>query len=346
MLLKNFDLKDAEVQKSLLLNKDFCSSWLSYRKQYMTALDLLFGLAKEKKCQLNSMSMPFMFIFRHSVELMLKMECNNKNIEIPKVHALLEITDSLGEFDNLDKEKLSVLNWNTQGDEFRYNVWENWKHNVDGELLDVYSASSYFSSMQNFDNVIELGDKKLHNELTFHLRDVLYLGQVRTQYDLCTLNLVNSVLVGNKTIDTVFLPIMFCLRHGMELALKSSLLQLVGLGETSKKNIKKTHSLVELSNVLDEWLDLVIGKISQQDSLYKETISKRKLWNSLKEKIQRLDARSLTFRFPDVSVVSFEKDIVIQILDLYQQVNSYLTFCIDVLANNCGFAINVTELDF
>ena len=230
MLLKNFDLKDAEVQKSLLLNKDFCSSWQSYRKQYMTALDLLFGLAK---------SMPFMFIFRHSVELMLKEECNNKNIEIPKVHALLEITDSFGEFDNLDKEKLSVLNWNTQGDEFRYNVWENWKHNVDGELLDVYSASSYFSSTQNFDNVIELGDKKLHNELTFHLRDVLYLEQVRTQYDLCTLNLVNSVLGGNKTIDTVFLPIMFCLRHGMELALKSSLLQLVGLGETSKENIKK-----------------------------------------------------------------------------------------------------------
>lgn len=53
MLLKNFDLKDAEVQKSLLLNKDFCSSWQSYRKQYMTALDLLFGLAKKKKCQLN-----------------------------------------------------------------------------------------------------------------------------------------------------------------------------------------------------------------------------------------------------------------------------------------------------
>ena len=77
MLLKNFDLKDAEVQKSLLLNKDFCSSWQSYRKQYMTALDLLFGLAKKKKCQLNSMSMPFMFIFRHSVELMLKVECNN-----------------------------------------------------------------------------------------------------------------------------------------------------------------------------------------------------------------------------------------------------------------------------
>ena len=264
-----------------------------------------------------------MFIFRHSVELMLKVECNNKNIEIPKVHALLEITDSLGEFDNLDKEKLSVLNWNTQGDEFRYNVWENWKHNVDGELLDVYSASSYFSSTQNFDNVIELGDKKLHNELTFHLRDVLYLEQVRTQYDLCTLNLVNSVLGDNKTIDTVFLPIMFCLRHGIELALKSSLLQLVGLGETSKEDIKKTHSLVKLSNVLDKWLDLVIGRISQQDSLYKKTISKRKLWNSLKEKIQRLDARSLTFRFPDVNVVSFEKDIVIQVLDLYQQVDSY-----------------------
>lgn len=307
----------------------------------MAALDLLFGITKEKKCQLNSMFMPFMFIFRHSVELMLKEECDNKNIEIPKVHALLDITDSLGEFDSLNKEKLSVLNWNTQGDEFRYNVWENWRNNVDGELLDVCSASSYFSLMQNFDNVIELGDKKLHNELTFHLRDVMYLGQVRTQYDLCTLNLVNSVLDGYKTIDSVFLPIMFCLRHGMELALKSSLLQLVGLGETSKENIKKTHSLGKLSYVLDEWLDLAIGKISQQNSLYKETISKRKLWNSLKEKVQRLDAKSLTFRFPNVCVVSFEKDVVVRMLDLYQQVDSYLTFCVDVLGENSGCAIDV-----
>ena len=103
MLLKNFDLKDAEVQKSLLLNKDFCSSWLSYRKQYMTALDLLFGLAKEKKCQLNSMSMPFMFIFRHTVELMLKEECNKKNIEIPKNHDLSCIIELLWEFDGLKK---------------------------------------------------------------------------------------------------------------------------------------------------------------------------------------------------------------------------------------------------
>lgn len=346
MLLEKINLKNDKVQKSLLLNDDFCSSWLSYKEQYMTALDLLFGITKKKKCQLNSMFMPFMFIFRHSVELMLKEECDKKNIEIPKNHDLSSIIELLGEYDSLNKEKLSVLNFNTQGDEFRYYDWENWKNNVDSELLDVYSASAYFSSMQNLDNVIGLGNKKLHNDLTFHLRDILYLGQVRTQYDLCALNLVNCVLDGNKTIDSVFLPIMFCLRHGMELALKSSLLQLVELGETSKENIKKTHSLGKLSHVLDEWLDLVIGKISQQDSLYKETISKRKLWNSLKEKIQRLDARSLTFRFPDVNVVSFEKDIVIQILDLYQQVDSYLTFSIDVLANNCGFAINVTELDF
>lgn len=341
MLLKKFDLKDAEVQKSLFLNNDFYSSWLSYKKQYMTALDLLFGITKEKKCQLNSMFMPFMFIFRHSVELMLKEECDKKNIEIPKNHALSSIIELLGGFDSLNNEKLSVLNFNTQGDEFRYYVWENWKNNVDRELLDVYSASSYFSSMQNLDNVIGLGDKKLHDKFIFHLRDILCLGQVRTQYDLCALNLVNCVLEGNTTIDSIFLPIMFCLRHGIELALKSSLLQLVGLGETSKENIKKTHSLGKLSNVLDEWLDLVVAKMAQQSPLYKETISKRKLWNSLKEKVQYWDAKSLTFRFPNVCVASFEKDIVVQILDLYQQVDSYLTFCVDVLGDNSECAIDV-----
>lgn len=339
MLLEKINLKNDKVQKSLLLNDDFCSSWLSYKEQYMTALDLLFGITKKKKCQLNSMFMPFMFIFRHSVELMLKEECDKKNIEIPKNHDLSSIIELLGEYDSLNKEKLSVLNFNTQGDEFRYYDWENWKNNVDSELLDVYSASAYFSSMQNLDNVIGLGNKKLHNDLTFHLRDILYLGQVRTQYDLCALNLVNCVLDGNKTIDSVFLPIMFCLRHGMELALKSSLQQLVELGETSKENIKKIHSLGKLSNVLDKWLDFAIEELSQP-SLYKETISKRKLWNSLKEKVQYLDAKSLTFRFPNVSVASFEKDIVVQILDLYQQVDSYLTFLIDVMGDN-GCAIDV-----
>ncbi len=341
MLLEKIDLQNKYIRKSLLLKDNFESSWVTYKKQYMAALDLLFGVAKEKRYQMNSMFMPFMFIFRHTVELMLKEECNKKNIEIPKNHDLSCIIELLGEFDGLNKEKLSVLNFNTQGDEFRYYVWENWKNYVNRELLDVYPASAYFSSMQNLDNVIELGDKKLHDKFTFHLRDILYLGQVRTQYDLCALNFVTCVMEGNITIDSVFLPIMFCLRHGMELALKSSLLQLVELGEVSKENIKNTHSLEKLSNELDKWLDFTLGKMSQQDSLYKETISKRKLWNSLKGKIQYLDAKSLTFRFPDVSVMSFEKDIVVQILDLYQQVDSYLTFCIDVLGENSECAIDV-----
>lgn len=347
MLLEKIDLQNKYIRKSLLLKDNFESSWVTYKKQYMAALDLLFGVAKEKRYQMNSMSMPFLFIFRHTVELLLKEECVKKNFGIQKVHDLSRIAAKLGDKTLLQMQgQTVVLDWDTQGDEFRYNTWTDWAKKGYGEKLDVYFASSFFSLEQKMVNAIELRDKKLHEEMTFHLRELSYLGQVRTQYDLCATKLLNRVLDSKSQIDAVFLPLLFCFRHGMELALKSSLLQLVGLGETSKENIKKTHSLVKLSNVLDEWLDLVIGRISQQDSLYKKTISKRKLWNSLKEKIQRLDARSLTFRFPDVNVVSFEKDIVIQILDLYQQVDSYLTFSIDLLANNCGFAINVTELDF
>ena len=225
MLLEKIDLQNKYIRKSLLLKDNFESSWVTYKKQYMAALDLLFGIAKEKRYQMNSMSMPFLFIFRHTVELLLKEECVKKNFEIQKVHDLSRIAAKLGDKTLLQMQgQTVVLDWDTQGDEFRYNTWTDWAKKGYGEKLDVYFASSFFSLEQKMVNAIELGDKKLHEEMTFHLRELSYLGQVRTQYDLCATKLLNRVLDSKSQIDAVFLPLMFCFRHGMELALKSSLL--------------------------------------------------------------------------------------------------------------------------
>jgi|GEM_PF-5941899 len=116
MLLEKIDLQNKYIRKSLLLKDNFESSWVTYKKQYMAALDLLFGIAKEKRYQMNSMSMPFLFIFRHTVELLLKEECVKKNFEIQKVHDLSRIAAKLGDKTSLQMQgQTVVLDWDTQG---------------------------------------------------------------------------------------------------------------------------------------------------------------------------------------------------------------------------------------
>ena len=319
MLLEKIDLQNKYIRKSLLLKDNFESSWVTYKKQYMAALDLLFGIAKEKRYQMNSMSMPFLFIFRHTVELLLKEECVKKNFEIQKVHDLSRIAAKLGDKTLLQMQgQTVVLDWDTQGDEFRYNTWTDWAKKGYGEKLDVYFASSFFSLEQKMVNAIELGDKKLHEEMTFHLRELSYLGQVRTQYDLCATKLLNRVLDSKSQIDAVFLPLMFCFRHGMELALKSSLLELYKINKN---------------------LGVAINKIPKHDPLYEDTVEKRKLWNALRAKIQQLDSKSLAFRFPCNKLVPIDITLIVQTLELYQKVDAYLTFCVDVLKSS-GYIVD------
>lgn len=343
MLLENIDLQNENIRKSLLLKDDFESSWLTYKAQYMAALDLLFGIANEKKYQMNSLAMPFLFMFRHTIELLLKEECTQRKVDVPKVHELDRIANSLTGKAYM-KAQTEVLNWDTQGDEFRYNVWGEWQKNGYGDLLDVYSASSYISSEEKMNNIIKKGDDMLHNELTFHLSDVIYLGHVRTQYDLCVTKLLNSVVNDESKIDDIFLPIMFCVRHSVELALKSSLLELCEKQEATMENIRHTHSLESLFNELDKYLKIAIDKIPKSDFLYKETTEKRILWNTLRARIQQLDSKSLAFRFPCDRLSLVDRDLVVQTLEMYQNVDSYLTFCVSVLKNSGyidGFEIDL-----
>lgn len=256
------------------------------------------------------------------------------------MHDLSRIAAKLGDKTLLQMQgQTVVLDWDTQGDEFRYNTWTDWAKKGYGEKLDVYFASSFFSLEQKMVNAIELGDKKLHEEMTFHLRELSYLGQVRTQYDLCATKLLNRVLDSKSQIDAVFLPLMFCFRHGMELALKSSLLELYKINKMTTESVKQTHSLEKLFNELDKYLGVAINKILKHDPLYEDTVEKRKLWNALRAKIQQLDSKSLAFRFPCNKLVPIDITLIVQTLELYQKVDAYLTFCVDVLESS-GYIVD------
>lgn len=105
------------------------------------------------------------------------------------------------------------------------------------------------------------------------------------------------------------------------------------------ESVKQTHSLEKLFNELDKYLDVAINKIPKNDPLYEDTVEKRKLWNALRAKIQQLDSKSLAFRFPCNKLVPIDITLIVQTLELYQKVDAYLTFCVDVLKSS-GYIVD------
>lgn len=63
------------------------------------------------------------------------------------------------------------------------------------------------------------------------------------------------------------------------------------------------------------------------------------MWNALRAKIQQLDSKSLAFRFPCNKLVLIDITLIVQTLELYQKVDAYLTFCVDVLKRS-GYIVD------
>ena len=59
---------------------DYQNNWEYYYIQYSKVLNFLLGIANEKHYLINCQHRSFMFIFRHTVELMLKYVVNEKGI--------------------------------------------------------------------------------------------------------------------------------------------------------------------------------------------------------------------------------------------------------------------------
>ncbi|MDY4839964.1 MAG: hypothetical protein SO160_10545 [Lachnospiraceae bacterium] len=74
---------------------DYHNNWEYYYIQYSKVLDFLLGIANEKHYQINCQHRSFMFIFRHTVELMLKYVVNEKGIAPRNTHNLKELANEI-----------------------------------------------------------------------------------------------------------------------------------------------------------------------------------------------------------------------------------------------------------
>ncbi|MFV9552576.1 hypothetical protein [Algibacter sp. PT7-4] len=156
-----------------------------------------------------------------------------------------------------------------------------------------------------------------------------YYGQYKNAID----ELVNGI-EKNIPIDTISLPLLFMIRHSIELGLKANILKLQEVNLTIDK-IKlggtKSHSIEILYNKFEEHLNLIKERYEIRKSIQEEINNYLKSFEPLKNKLHKLDKGSFNFRYPvDVKGnynFNWDKEENISdIINLYYKIQPFIIF--------------------
>lgn len=323
-------------------------TWDNYFFQYNKAFLILLKDSLVCKYSTNCKFMPFMFLFRHSMELWVKhVFQKNNGKESDDLYTSHDVNAFFQGQSDECKEVLNALlplQKDIEGACWRYPIDCNGSlyFNKD-EKIDSYDACvKYIDFINSIDiqredlNIDVINSKHLHWELQFHSCDCTTMGQTATQYDFALARIVDAIINGDVSINTIYLPILFFLRHTLELKLKQGIINLGNIvNEKDRKQISTAHSVKKLYEIFASFIDKAIAKVSDSE-LKKESVQFRDLTVKYKKIICELDAKSLTFRYPfdvkaNISNFVPKKDIVVKTLDLYIQTDSFLCFATEVL---------------
>lgn len=284
------------------------TSWESHFRQYVTAYNCLIQSILLKHVKINEISRPLLFLMRHIIELMLKKESVENGEGIQSSHSLTLLSQGTDHCDFVDSLS-SVLYCDEEGDRFRY------AENNPGELYvypkevcclnEIKTLVDYlkinFGLEQNMP--IELSDKKLRWMFTMHQLEICCDGQIRTQYDNAIYCICNLIQQGKISLRDVYCPLLFLIKHSIELGLKDNLSDVksftgldLPLFEFSNEHcINKIFESVEklVKACLDQLKD-VDSIMCQQATGYLENL------NKIKQNIQIVNPNSKNdpLRFP------------------------------------------------
>lgn len=210
-------------------------------------------------------------------------------------------------------------------------------------------ALSFFYELGNspnllfapFQSSLNVHDKIRNNELTFYTNECCSLGVIRTHYDFTLSMLLNGIIDGKIKIEEVYLPLLFLVRHRIELAFKDNLLTLGNkLPEKKKLKIHSEHSLEKLHNILQQYIKAAIQSIPASESVFQNQTQLYNIDNQILErKMHSLDVSSRAFRFPfdkDGNQIKFSltSRLLLDTCKLYYDTNPFLTWSVLVLAQN------------
>ena len=323
---------------------DYQNNWKYYYMQYSRVFDFLLSVANEKHYQINCQHRSFMFIFRHTVELMLKYIANEKGIVPQHTHNLNDLAHYLDvDFSSLISA-LPNLFADDDGAIFRYDSSrEGCPYFGRYHILQAYTDCQAFVcftksnegkfSLYPISQDIDINDKKLKHELSFYTNECRDLGVIRSHYDTTIDMLVLGIIEGRLSVNDIYLPIFFLLRHGIELSLKSNIQDIGNKVPIPKqREIGEIHSIERLYNILLSYIEPAVKKIPQGDKFESETKSFIQGVDKLKKCIHNLDVHSRTFRFPNLeSPLVLKRTSLIDALKLYYSTDAFLTNAVNVL---------------
>lgn len=344
MILANEQLFDDLLKNELLtLNeKSHRRTWEYYYEQYHNVFRLFLGTAKQKRYQTNPKFMPFMFIMRHSLELFLKDKIS-KTMAPWKQFGTTHNLKDLCQIVNINGVKFlndfDCLNCNSDGDCWRYISDKNgMPHFQERKEIRAFDAcNNYCLFLDNDTSLTKVStDRILQWELTFQANEVYSLGIIGTQYDQAIEEILSAISRKQISINDVYLPLLFLLRHGLELKLKASIIELGNVvKEKDRSKVYQTHNVKKLYDMLAKHTDNAIESITNPQ-FKKQSEDLRNATEKYKDIIKLLDANSHLFRFPkdkkgkDANFIP-KSDCVSTILKLYKESDPFLCFGVPVL---------------
>lgn len=349
MLFNKINLDLAIHLNKFKLKEDcYKGNWQEYYDSYNYTIKCLLDDGK----LLNSKAKCITFLIRHSIELCLKLNLNNRKIETPTTHELSELLKLFPDKNIIPTEFEDIINIiekDKDGACYRYAINKETDQTYFklGDTLELYKLLTNHKISENTSEFIvgKIYEKTDFNnkekwDLTFHLGEASKLGQIRTQYDLCIETLALGVLKNKFDIKKLYIPLMFMIRHSLELALKSNIHEVQEVPSLIKdKDFSHEHSLSKLFNCYNDYLKkLNLEDISTALKIQiKEYIEK---YNRLNELVHQLDKNSQYFRFPfdnkgNLHKISGSRINFIDMLKLYYYTDPFITFNNNVL-KECG----------
>lgn len=336
------------TEKLYITNAVHLRTWESFFFQYNGAFLILLKDSFACKYSTNCKFMPFMFLFRHSMELWVKhvfQENNGKESDV--LYTSHDVNAFIQEQADECKEVLNALlplQKDIEGACWRYPMDRNGSlYFSKNEKIDSYGACVKYINFINSINILQkdfnldgIGSKRLHWELQFHSCDCMTMGQAATQYDFALARIVDAIINVDVSINSIYLPILFLLRHTLELKLKQGIINLGNIvNENDRKQISTEHSVKKLYEIFASFINRAIAKVSDSE-LKKESKQLRDLTVEYKDVINDIDAKSFSFRYPfdkkgNISNFKPRKDNVVKTLDLYIKTDTFLCFATEVL---------------
>ena len=142
----------------------------------------------------------------------------------------------------------------------------------------------------------------------------------------------------NTPIDTVSLPLLFLIRHSLELGLKANILKLEPVNNVEKIKLSgsNSHSLEFLYNRFTQHLETVKNKYKISTEIRNQIDDYLQDFALLKDKLHKLDKGSFSFRYPvdtngDYNFTWDTRENLSEIIDLYYKIQPFLVFTETVL---------------